>query len=608
MNSARLRGGVLCWLLGVTVLLSACAVQDARTSAPFQADTRAHLHTTMDDAEAAKNALKNSAESLPVDRRGGKIPPPVKHTRRLPVAQPPATYSVTVHDAPLREVLLALAKQAQVNMDIHNDIGGRVTVNALKQTLPELLNRLCEQAGARWEHRGGHVVVMEDRPFLRHYAVDYLNMARQTDGQVSANMQIATQTQVGGGLGGASALNNVAGNLSSTAIDNSSRNDFWRSLVDNVRDILQGSQPSPLAVVAPPAVASSPGSPNHSKALANNALKPLPSAVEKQTPPTPLPVVRDKGATVMVHPESGTVTVRATAAQHRRVAEFLRRVSEAAQRQVLIEATIIEVLLNNRYEQGIDWSQLAGAGTVAYLGNKLKNTVNFSYQKTDDTNALISLLETFGSTRVLSSPRVAVLNNQTALLKVVENYVYFNVKADTTNTANVGSSTVYTTTPQTVSVGLVMGVTPQVSSKNVVILNVRPTITQVGREVADPNPDLHKSNIQNLVPVIRTREIESVLRIPSGQIAILGGLMEDRVDNQRQAVPLLGQIPLLGEIFTNRNELKQKSELVVLLRPLVVNHAKAPATMQVDEHFFDSAHSFSAAANAANAVNTGALR
>ena len=115
------------------------------------------------------------------------------------------------------------------------------------------------------------------------------------------------------------------------------------------------------------------------------------------------------------------------------------------------------------------------------------------------------MLDTFGTTKVLSSPRVSVMNNQSALLKVVENYVYFSVKADTTTTANVGTTTTYTTTPQSVSVGLVVSVTPQISDGDAVTLNVRPTITTVAREVPDPNPDLKKNNISNLVPVIRTR-------------------------------------------------------------------------------------------------------
>ncbi|MFZ1245673.1 MAG: type II and III secretion system protein, partial [Azonexus sp.] len=251
------------------------------------------------------------------------------------------------------------------------------------------------------------------------------------------------------------------------------------------------------------------------------------------------------------------------------------RVANSAHKQVLIEATIVEVALNDGYQQGINWTQLAGSGTLNFLGDALtKNAYNLSYTKADkNPNALVTMLDTFGTTKVLSSPRLSVMNNQTALLKVVENYVYFSVKADTTTTANVGTTTAYTTTPQSVSVGLVVSVTPQISDGDAVTLNVRPTITSVAREVQDPNPDLKKNDISNLVPVIRTREIESVMRVASGNIAILGGLMEDKIDYQTQRVPLLGQIPLAGELVNNRNNAAKKTELVIFLRPVVIKDA-----------------------------------
>jgi general secretion pathway protein D len=281
-----------------------------------------------------------------------------------------------------------------------------------------------------------------------------------------------------------------------------------------------------------------------------------------------------EAASVIINAESGVITVRATQRQHERIQEFVDRVVNAARRQVLIEATIVEVTLNDGYQQGINWTQLASGGALNFIGDALtKNAANFSYTKGGNPDALVTMLNTFGTTKVLSSPRLSVMNNQTALLKVVENYVYFSVKADTTTTANVGTTTAYTTTPQSVSVGLVVSVTPQISDADAVTLNVRPTITSVAREVQDPNPDLKKNDISNLVPVIRTREIESIMRVASGNIAILGGLMEDKIDYQTRRVPVLGQIPLAGELVNNRNNAAQKTELVIFLRPVVIKDA-----------------------------------
>jgi general secretion pathway protein D len=204
--------------------------------------------------------------------------------------------------------------------------------------------------------------------------------------------------------------------------------------------------------------------------------------------------------------------------------------------------------------------------------------------------ATLSLLESFGSARVLSSPRLSVLNNQTALLKVVENVVYFSIRAEVTPGNNNSNPIVaYSSTPQTVSVGLVMAVTPQISEEGAVILNVRPTISSIAGMVKDPNPDI-PSHVANEVPQIRTREIESVLRLGSGEIAVLGGLMEDRVDSDNGKVPLVGNIPLVRELFTSRRETARKSELVIFLRPIVLYDATLAGDFSgLKEHLPDSA-------------------
>ncbi|MCB1953548.1 MAG: general secretion pathway protein GspD, partial [Rhodocyclaceae bacterium] len=198
----------------------------------------------------------------------------------------------------------------------------------------------------------------------------------------------------------------------------------------------------------------------------------------------------------------------------------------------------------------------------------------------------IDLLEAFGTVKVLSSPRLSVLNNQTAMLTVVDEFVYFNVKAETVSTANVDSRTTFTTTPQSVSVGLVMSITPQVSDTGEITLNVRPTISSISDLKEDPNPNLAAANIKNLVPQIRTREIESVLRLRSGQVAVLGGLMEDRIDYKTGRIPLVGEVPLLGEIFTSRDNATQKTELVIFLRPIMVGDGPLPANLA--EHLPDA--------------------
>ncbi len=556
----------------LSIILSACAAPTPR--------------------EPLKGHL-NTETTLPT--ASGSIPAPVQQTLALPkprATRKAETYSVVVNNVPVRDLLFALARDAKVNVDVHSGITGNVTLNAIDQTLPQLLSRISRQVDMRFELDGPNLAIMPDSPFLKHYKVDYVNMARNVTGTVSTNTQISTGTPSSAGSS-ATPSSGGAGNISNTRIENSSRNQFWESLEKNIKDILRETdkilpEGSSETIVEQTSAENATGVAALPQATGRRAAQGIANAL--QTNPNPNSSSQSVGnsvvrrntfreaASVIMNAETGVITVRATQRQHERIQEFIDRVTNSARRQVLIEATIVEVTLNDGYQQGINWTQLVSGGTVGtfnFIGDALtKNATNLSFSRTDSNpRALATMLDTFGTTKVLSSPRVSVMNNQTALLKVVENYVYFSVKADTTTTANVGTTTAYTTTPQSVSVGLVVSVTPQISDNDAVTLNVRPTITSVSREIQDPNPDLRKNQISNLVPIIRTREIESVMRVASGNIAILGGLMEDKIDYQTQRVPLLGQIPLAGELVNNRNNAAQKTELVIFLRPIVLKDA-----------------------------------
>src|SRR5574343_864779 len=170
----------------------------------------------------------------------GSIPAPVQQTLALPkprLARKAETYSVVVNNVPLRDLLFALARDAKVNVDIHPGISGNVTLNAIDQTLPQLLSRIAKQVDMRYELDGPNLAVMPDSPFLKHYKVDYVNMARNVSGTVSANTQIATGVPTGGGA--APATSASGGNISNTRIENSSKNQFWESLEKNIKDILR---------------------------------------------------------------------------------------------------------------------------------------------------------------------------------------------------------------------------------------------------------------------------------------------------------------------------------------------------------------------------------
>ncbi|MEY4593453.1 MAG: hypothetical protein RIR18_2348 [Pseudomonadota bacterium] len=511
----------------------------------------------------------------------------------------PLTYTLSVNRVNVQDFLFALARDSKLNVDIHPDIQGMVSLNAVNQTLPQILERLGRQLDLRHEMLDGVLRVQPDTPYLVHYPVDYVNINRQITSTISANTQISSGPS--SDLRALAQSANSAGNISNTRLENTTTHQFWTSLERNIQDILRESdkmlpEGSSDTITEEDQRNSGFGvhssnnnnhqtknrhSPNTPAALFALPQPQVPSAESNSSQNRETRVTKTRtfreAASVIVNPEGGQISVRATAKQHASVQDFLQRTLRTAHRQVLIEATIIEVELSDGYQQGIDWSRVRDSGAQNFSlaradvgGDPTSGILPFALRSQDKRSSLsssvaIDLLHSFGKVKVLSSPRLAVLNNQTALLKVVENIIYFSVKADTVVTANIGPTTTVTTTPQSVSVGLVMSVTPQISESQQIILNVRPTISSIAKYVPDPNPVIP---IPNQVPQIRTREIESILSLQPGEIAILGGLMEDRSEQKTGQLPGFSDIPFLGELFTTRNNSSRKSELVVLLRPV----------------------------------------
>ncbi len=526
------------------------------------------------------------------------IPQPVAATVTL--ARPKAaakaeSYSVSVRNIPVQELLFALARDAKLNIDVHPGINGLVTINAIDQTLQQILTRLAKQVDMRWELDGPNLVVMPDSPFLRNYKVDYVNMSRDVSGTVSINTQIASTSASAAGATAASG----GGNNSNTTVTSSAKNNFWQSLEKNLKDILresdkilpEGSSETVIERSDQQATTGtgaqngpSPSSSRSGSATTSLAGSPNPASLQQQGTTVVKRTTFREAASIIVNPEGGVVVVRATSRQHEKVQEYLDLVLTSARRQVMIEATIAEVGLSDSYTQGINWQSLRslrpgspaagfsmiqnpngptlGTPGTAFLLNYVAPGLGIS--------ATLQLLENFGNVKVLSSPKISVLNNQTAMLKVVDNIVYFTIKADTTTSATGPSLTTVTTTPNSVSVGLVMSVTPQISDNGIILLNVRPSISILigdGKTKKDPNPSI---TIDSFIPEIQTREMESMLRLTNGEIAVMGGLMSDELSNNTDAVPGLSKLPGIGNFFTSRNDVTKKTELVIFLKPTII--------------------------------------
>ncbi|HEU0219879.1 MAG TPA: pilus (MSHA type) biogenesis protein MshL [Gallionella sp.] len=522
------------------------------------------------------------------------IPQPIKRSATLPPPKPAAkveTYSVVVTNVSAQEILFALARDAKINLDIHPGIQGVVTLNAINQTLPQILTRIAKQIDMRYELDNGNLIVMPDTPYLHHYKIDYVNMTRDLESNIVTSAMVATTA---GGTAVGSGTNN-----SSTSIKDSSKNRFWDTLTQNIKDILhetdkilpEGSSETSVQQLR---AASSTGTgvqPTTSKKAAPKGgieNSPNPVSVEEGGMTVTRRSTFREAASVIASPETGIITVRATARQHEKIREFIDQVMNNARRQVMIEATIVEVRLSDNYKQGINWSALIKAGGKQFKLVQSSGTQALPLPTNVDTrvgngvfgiitnptattiNQQVTLLESFGNVKVLSSPKLSVLNNQTAVIKVVDNLVYFTVTttpAVLSSTGNQLSPAISNASPNVLPVGFTMSVTPQISDNDSVLFNLKPSISRVTRMVPDP------TNAANLIPETRSREMESVLKIDNNQIAVMGGLMQDEINNLTDAVPGLSSIPLAGELFKQRNDTTTKTELVIFLRPMVIKDA-----------------------------------
>ena len=446
-------------------------------------------------------------------------------------------YTVIADAVPLKELLFTLARDSTTRIDVVGEIPGDISLSMNEQPLTAILTEMANQVPIRFEAHNDHIVVEADTPFLHSYRVDYLNMQRISESRVDLATQVGSiRTDIESGSSAQSGSNG-----SQLFVENRTENSLWKSLLANIAGILEQTyDPDELS-----------------------------------------------SENIFVNRETGIITVRANAAQHRSIAQLLSEVINSAQRQVLIEATVVEVTLSDRFESGVDWQvlsqdanegfdytqNLGGLPQAAQATNPVTALLTYSANNSvlGNLTATLKLLRQFGDVQVLSSPKIIALNNQPAVLKVVDNRVYFTFEVDRVQRQNGDEQTLVDSTVHSVPIGLVMNVTPFINSKDEVILNVRPTISRILNFAEDPSPALAgQTQVRNLIPEIQVREMESLLRVQSGEVAIIGGLMQNRTDHRDSGVPGLRRMPWLGKLFSYSSRVLEKTELLIFLRPTVM--------------------------------------
>ncbi|MEB6608132.1 pilus (MSHA type) biogenesis protein MshL [Aeromonas sanarellii] len=506
----------------------------------------------------AKDALKQAMSEQTPTAPLTTLPPSVQsellqlNRPQQPLPVPEKRMRIAAHDVDAVEFFGSLFKGSRYSVAVHPGVAGAISVELKDVTLQEALATVGDMYGFDVQRKGNVFHVYPAGLRTETIPVNYLMMARRglsrtsvSTGGVTANdnNNNGNNNNVDNGLnnGGnnnfdSSSNGDSNANGNGTRIETDSNNDYWTDLRDSLQTLIGNGE----------------------------------------------------GRAVITSPQAGLVTVRAYPKELKAVREFLDQSGEHLKRQVVLEARILEVSLNEGYEQGVDWSGLSASwdggkgitGGGSLLDSPIANTPNQIFRalgggagftiSDGNFNVAVSLLKTQGDVNTLSSPRVTATNNQKAVIKVGTDE-YFVTNASTTTTTSGNSAPIVTPNVELTPFfsGIALDVTPQIDEAGRVLLHIHPSVIDTEEQsktinvgTADPLVlPLAKSSI---------RESDTVVQANNGDIVVIGGLMKTDKQEIVSKVPLLGDIPWVGEAFTNRRESNRKVELVIMLKPTVV--------------------------------------
>ncbi len=449
--------------------------------------------------------------------------------------------------ADVREILRGVAGNAGLGLQLASDVAGQVNVHLEKVPVIRALDALCEPVDLGWEVLDKSLVVHRRGLVTRWFTFDYPVTEREGRGE----LQVSAAHQQQGGSGSDE-------NQNQTHVTSTATMSIWPDVMKSVQTIVfQGTTPT----------VGGPGDGERSLAL---------SAADTE------------GRSLVINPMASLVQVTAEWDRVQRVGALLDRLKEALQRQVSIQVRIMEVTLDDQSQTGVNWqTYLDGEAQLEQntLGNPPKLGDDGFVQLIVDTKHLYGVMQalvTTGDLRTVSTPRVTTLNNQKAIVRIVREDVYFLASVQPAIVSNgVATEPVVSYTPQTIPVGVVLDVTPQVGCDRVVTLNVHPTISDVVAVATSPNLDS--------APVLSVRELDTVGKVGDGQTMLIAGLISERERNVRSGVPLLKDLPGLGLLFGQTTRQKYNIELVVLLTPTLlegdaVNAIAEAAKAEVEGH------------------------
>ena len=459
-------------------------------------------------------------------------------------------FDIKVHRAQIRQFFMGLVADSNYNMILHPKVKGRITLDLKNVNVADVMKVVRDVYGYDFEKTKTGYSVFPNTMRTRIFNINYLNVSRSGD----SNMSISSG-QVTESVSGSGATASTSQSVSGSKIETKSKSNFWNELSESLGAIIGNKE----------------------------------------------------GRNVVVSPQSGMIIVRALPHELRAVEKYINKTQKFVQRQVIIEAKILEVELNDRFQTGINWASLqtsgsnrtligqtgggsifGGSGVTGIAGNsgildpsslaQVTGTAASAFGGMfsaalnigSDFSAFIEMLKTQGEVQVLSSPQVSTVNNQKAVIKVGQDEFFITDVESNTSTTTATASTQSNVELTPFFSGVALDVIPQISANGEIILHVHPTVSTVTEKIK--NISISTGTALSVPLAISSiRESDSIIRAKSGQVVVIGGLMQNSIEQRESSVPLLGSIPLLGALFRHTQDISKKSELVILLKPIVVD-------------------------------------
>ena len=443
-------------------------------------------------------------------------PPPIGNGELI-------SFSIT-EEVPLKDVLIELGRLADIDMQIDPKIGGGIILKITEKPINVVIDKICDLANLKYEYDDGILKIERDLPYTVNYQMDIL-------------------------------------------VDHALWTDIETS-IQYILDIFPVKQQESINTVGDMTLT---GNTNNVSTLVDD------NTQNEQR--------------ININKAANIISVYANSKAHKAIAAYLEQAKKTYASQVLIEAKVVEVKLNDSYQAGINWTLTEDTGqtttdettgeTVPVLNTLLSivgasgstsglisGTINHNFKNSDKSlNVVIDAMQKFGDTKTLSSPRISTLNNQKATLDFINTVVYFSIEKEEDGEDEFGATKyTYSSTKQEEEVGVKLEITPTIDlKKNEVTLTVRPELSSVVGYVEDP------VNEGNRVPQIQKRTLETSLKIASGDIMVIGGLMSENMSNSSTGIPFLMNIPILGHLFKMRNDSKELTETVIFIKATIVN-------------------------------------